>query len=163
MVEYEEGFDLEVSNYGGSQNVSTLKVCVLQYPDIVAGLTQIGHESKSTPTADGFSAVVSVSAHEDIQGAYDSRRGGYISYMTSWTVQTGFVDGDMLRASQNKVQLRKCDCNYLVYMSMVLVLALCGASRANKTLFGKTIILPAVKFILISIKISYVYSRKKEK
>lgn len=83
---------------------------LLQYPDIVAGLTEIGHESKYTPTADGFSAVVSVSAHEDdIQGAFDSRRGGYISYTTSWLVQTGVVDGDMLRASQNKVQLRNFD------------------------------------------------------
>lgn len=82
---------------------------LLQYPDIVAGLTEIGHESKYTPTADGFSAVVSVSAHNDIQGAFDSRRGGYISYTTSWPVQTDFVDGDMLRASQNKVQLRNFD------------------------------------------------------
>ncbi|XP_066137416.1 glutathione hydrolase 1 proenzyme-like isoform X2 [Euwallacea fornicatus] len=62
MIEYEEGFDLA-------------------YPEIVANLTAIGHKSKYTPTADGFSAVISVSAKDGIFAAYDERRGGYISYL----------------------------------------------------------------------------------
>lgn len=65
MIEYEEGFDTV-------------------YPELVENLTAIGHESKYTPTADGFSAVTAITAKDDgIYGAYDDRRGGYVSYIKS--------------------------------------------------------------------------------
>ncbi|XP_050301524.1 glutathione hydrolase 1 proenzyme-like isoform X2 [Anthonomus grandis grandis] len=65
MIEYEEGFQLD-------------------YPELYGNLTQIGHESKLTPTSDGFSAVTVISAkNDDIEASFDNRRGGYISYVES--------------------------------------------------------------------------------
>ncbi|KAH1015855.1 glutathione hydrolase 1 proenzyme [Dendroctonus ponderosae] len=62
-VEFEEGFD-EV------------------YPDIVKKLTEIGHETKFTPTSDGFSAVTAVTKKNNtLQGAFDDRRGGYVTFV----------------------------------------------------------------------------------
>ncbi|XP_030763762.1 glutathione hydrolase 1 proenzyme-like isoform X2 [Sitophilus oryzae] len=53
------------------------------YPDISRDIVSIGHEVKYTPTSNGFSAVTSVTTKNgEIKGAYDIRRGGYISYMS---------------------------------------------------------------------------------
>lgn len=45
-------------------------------------LKAVGHESRFTPTLDGFSAVTAITKKNDtLQGAFDVRRGGYVTFV----------------------------------------------------------------------------------
>ncbi|XP_060522603.1 glutathione hydrolase 1 proenzyme-like [Cylas formicarius] len=51
------------------------------YPDVVRDLVSFGHNFTLTPTTNGFSALTSISAKDgNIVAAFDSRRGGYVTY-----------------------------------------------------------------------------------
>ncbi|KAF7272751.1 hypothetical protein GWI33_014504 [Rhynchophorus ferrugineus] len=53
------------------------------WPGVINELQSYGHDVKYSASGNGFSAVTSISAINEITGAYDPRRGGYISYIYS--------------------------------------------------------------------------------